>query len=90
MGLNVEKLVQGLEDYNASIDHHLAQLLSDFNSLQEFFHHLASQYDGQAAEQFKMSWGHTAEWFEQYLSESKALSKFLEQRVTALKEQNQT
>lgn len=88
MALDVEKLGQGLDDYHASLEKHLGELAADFNVLQEFFHRLASNYGGSTAEQFKIAWGRTAEWFDGYMTEGRELSQFLEERINALKEQN--
>ncbi len=90
MAVNVEHLIVGLEEYNGSLNSHLSNLVSDFNSLKEFYHRLASEYEGEAANAFKAAWGITSEWFEEYLRDSQDLSKFLEERIESLKKQGES
>jgi len=84
MALNVDKLREGLNDYNNSLNNHLNQLRNDFNSLMNFFMQFAKEYEGQAADDFKNQWERTARWFEEYMNDSSNLSQTLEERIQYL------
>ena len=85
MGINVDQLREGLSQYNDSLQSHLNLLKEDFDSLKTVYGQFASEYEGQAAEQFKAFWESTAAWFESYMDLSEQLSQTLEERVEKLK-----
>lgn len=85
MGLDVDKLRDGLLNYNHSLVKHLQKLRDDYNSLMNFYIRLNQEYEGQAAEEFKKSWDKTAKWFEEYITDAEILSKTLEERIENLR-----
>lgn len=85
MGINVDKLKEGLTDYNSSLERHLLLLKVDFDNLNEFYSQLAAEYEGTAAEQFKTMWEQTEAWFESYMELSGQLSATLDDRIENLK-----
>jgi len=84
MGLNVDKLREGLKNYDGSLDSHLNKLQADFESLMGFYNQFANEYEGRAAEEFKLHWEQTANWFEEYQNMTKSLSQHLEDRIKHL------
>lgn len=84
MALNVDKLREGLKDYENSLRNHLHHLKSDYESLTHFYIQFANEYDGQAADEFKNHWERTSRWFEDYMSASNTLLQTLEERIKYL------
>ncbi|MGD1957390.1 MAG: hypothetical protein ACFB2Y_00960 [Fulvivirga sp.] len=84
MAINVDKLREGLEQYHDSSKRHLDLLKNDFEVLSNFYHQLAAEYEGQAADQFKASWDRTSTWFESYIELGQQLTKTLKERVEKL------
>lgn len=84
MGINVDQLKSGLQDYNQSLDSHINRLREDFESLMDGYYSLKQEYEGQAAEEFKYSWERTASWFEEYIDNAINLSQMLEDRIESL------
>jgi uncharacterized protein YukE len=84
MATNVDKLREGLRNYNDSLDSHLEKLLLDFESLMGHYSHFRQEYEGQAAEEFKAVWEQTARWFEDYINITQSLSRTLEERIDSL------
>jgi uncharacterized protein YukE len=85
MGLDIDKLRDGLLNYNQSLNKHLQKLRDDYDALMSFYLRLNQEYEGQAAEEFKNSWDKTAKWFEEYIANASNLSKTLEERIESLK-----
>lgn len=86
MGLDIDKLVEGLLNYNQSLNKDLQKLRDDFDALMSTYLTLNQEYEGQEAEEFKNSWDKTAKWFEEYIGSAIKLSKTLEERIGSLKE----
>ncbi|RKD98744.1 hypothetical protein [Marinifilum flexuosum] len=84
MAVNVDHLKEGLREYNLSLNNHLEQLQSDFDSLMGHYAHFKQEYEGQAAEEFKTVWEQTAIWFDDYIKSAKNLASTLEERVDSL------
>jgi uncharacterized protein YukE len=84
MATNVDKLREGLRNYNDSLNNHLEKLNQDFDSLMGHYVHFRQEYEGQAAEEFKAVWEQTARWFEDYINISQSLSKTLTERIDSL------
>ncbi len=85
MALDVDQLQSGLDDYRKNLERQREQLQGRFTDLQHLFDALFASYAGQMAEEFRQHWGHTAEWFEEYLETSQRLDKFLETRTDQLR-----
>ena len=81
MGLNVDLLREGLTNYKGSLEQHLVQLNGDFEVLMNTYAQFANEYEGTAAEEFKMHWEMTAQWFTEYISISESLARTLEERI---------
>ena len=81
MAINVDKLREGLEQYHDSSTKHLNLLKNDFEVLMDFYKRFSTEYEGQAAEQFKASWDRTSKWFESYIKLSLQLTKTLQERT---------
>ena len=84
MGTNVDHLREGLNQYNDSLKKHLNLLQSDFDMLMNYYYQLSYEYEGRAAEQFKISWERTSTWFESYIENSQQLSTMLQERIDKL------
>lgn len=84
MATNVDKLREGLGQYNDSLRQHLNLLKNDFDTLRNFYVQFANEYEGQAADQFKASWEGTSAWFESYMNLSQQLSNTLQERIDKL------
>jgi hypothetical protein len=85
MALDVDRLRAGLDDYRRMLGLQRERLQDEFTELQQLFDLLWSQYGGAMAEDFQHRWGVTAEWFEEYLHNTKHLDYFLEERIEELR-----
>lgn len=85
MGLDVDRLLDGLTTYRNSLYMHLQKLQEDFDLLMNTYYGLNLQYEGAEAEEFKNSWHKTAIWFETYADNAKQLCKTLEDRIESLR-----
>lgn len=85
MGLDIDKLLNGLINYKDCLSRHLLKLQEDFDLLMNTFLKLNQEYAGQRAEDFKNSWNRTARWFESYIDNAKILCKNLQDRIESLR-----
>lgn len=84
MSVNVDKLKDGLSNYNDSLKKHLEQLQTNFTTLQSCYIRFTSVYGGRKAEELKFVWQEKIHWFESYITKLTLLSKLLEERISEL------
>ncbi len=82
------KLLAGLLEYYADLDRHLTLLQADFQQLENRWQAFNAVYEGEAAQQFQISWLRTAQWFQDYINQTQKLMAILDQRILALQEAN--
>lgn len=84
MATNVDQLRAGLSEYQKSLENHVRQLEQDFAELQPLWVGLRSEYEGASAEELLIAWAETSRWFEEYMQNTRHLSRFLEERISHL------
>jgi len=84
MAMNVNQFKADLAEYQRSLEKHVKQLEQDFEELQPLWAGLSSEYGGESAEELLAAWSQTASWFEEYMHNTRNLSRFLEDRIIYL------
>ena len=83
-------LLAGLREYHVSLERHLAQLRTEFDSLQNRWYAFSTVYEGDAADQFRAGWLRTVSRFQEYINQTQQISSILEKRIERLEEANRT
>jgi hypothetical protein len=81
-------LIDGLDDYQRSLDNHLRQLMLDFEALERQWHVFNTVYEGDAAAQFRRYWLRTLDHFREYFERAERIGRLLEEHVDDLKGSN--
>jgi uncharacterized protein YukE len=82
-------LLNGLVDYHNRLYLHVTQLQQEYQQLEVRWRTFRDVYEGDAAEQFKRGWEHTAAGFQVYIDETQQIMKILEERIGFLGKANQ-
>lgn len=86
MDPNTDSLAAALSHYQETLDFHNERLNTDFHTLMKVWETLRQDYNGKGSDELAHHWQHTAEWFESYYAEMRAMIQFLEARSNHLKQ----
>lgn len=81
-------LLQGLEEYHASLRRHLIEVRTEFADVERQWHMLNAVYESDAADHFRPKWLRTVARFHEYVQRSESISTILEERIQALRALN--
>ena len=79
-------LYNGLVNYRQTLEKHLADVTSEYEELGNMWSRFSSVYEGDAADQFRQNWMRTTSVFQEYITQTAAINRLLEERITALGE----
>lgn len=82
-------LLRGLEDYQKQLLQHVTQLDKEYQHLERRWLAFRDVYAGDAADQFKPGWEHTAQGFREYQMQTKQILHILNERIELLRKANQ-
>jgi hypothetical protein len=82
-------LLDGLRKYHEQLHLHIAQLQQGYQQLDLRWKAFRDVYEGDAADQFKPGWEHTAAGFQVYIDQTQQIMKILEERIAFLTKVNQ-
>jgi hypothetical protein len=85
MALDVDLLRSGLDDYRRQLARQREQLRLQHAEINRTFESLFAVYGGRMSEELHHHWARTSEWFETYIDRTGKLDRFLESRITELK-----
>jgi len=86
---NTTVLLQGLREYDQSLKRHVADVRTEYLSLEERWQAFSAVYQGTAADQFRAHWERTASAFRNYIDQTQKIEKILEQRIEFLSQADQ-
>lgn len=81
-------LLRLLTDYRESLQRHLTQLRSEYQTLEAQWNSFGPEYEGDGADQYKAGWARTASRFNEYIDRSTQILFLLEDRITRLEKLN--
>ena len=90
MATDARVLLQGLEEYNRALEHHAVMLKLQFHYLDSHWQQFSSNYEGDAADQFRAGWIRTTRNFTEYIDQTDRIQKLLEERIEALRQADKT
>lgn len=82
-------LLHGLLEYHKRLILHITQMQQEYQQLERRWRAFRDVYEGDAADQFKPGWEHTAAGFQLYIDEAQNIMKILEERIGFLGKVNQ-
>jgi len=90
MATDVQRLLQGLRDYQGSLERHLLSLQQEFSTLDTRWHALSAVYEGAAAREYRAHWERTRAGFEGYIHACHRINRLLAERIGRLEEAERT
>lgn len=82
-------LLQGLEEYHASLNRHIIELRTEYQQLEARWYAFSAEYEGESADQFRAGWERTAERFREYIERTSNIAAVLSERIEHLRAVNQ-
>lgn len=80
-----QRLLTGLEDYHRELTSHLRTVQDEFNAVRNVGEQFITEYEGDAAEQFKAGWARTKQKFDTYTTDTDRISAMLDERIESLR-----
>jgi uncharacterized protein YukE len=90
MAVDSRVLLAGLQEYWRVLEQHASLLKAEFANLDTNWRHFSSEYEGEAADQFRANWIRTTQNFEEYMEQSTRIQRLLEERIAALADANRS
>lgn len=81
---NSRILLEGLKEYRDALSRHLSSLRDEYHHLDNTWRQFSTEYEGDAANQFRNGWVRTSQRFQLYIDETQKISEMLRERINYL------
>jgi len=85
---DTRRLLAGLQEYQKSLEKHIAQLTSEYNQLENRWRAFNAASEGDYAAQFRSGWMQADARFKAYINQSQKIKSLLNERIVALEDLN--